>query len=190
MNLSYTLYLGSKSPRRQQLLAELGFPFEVKTKEVEEVYPADLPPKAVPAYLAQLKAAAFTELQPHEVVLTSDTIVLAEGKVLGKPKDEAEASQMLQTLGDASHEVITAFCLKSAQNELLITDSTRVQFRPLTAAEINHYIKQYQPYDKAGAYGIQEWIGMIGITKIEGSYFTVMGLPLHQVYKALTTFYP
>lgn len=188
MNLNFTLYLGSKSPRRQQLLKEAEIPFTPRVIEIDESFPEEMEPTEVPGYLAQRKAAAHTDLKEGEVVLCSDTVVVAKGHILNKPEDADEAAAMLELLSGMDHEVITAFCLKSKSKELIISDTTRVFFKELSKEEIDHYVSTYKPFDKAGAYGIQEWIGMIAIEKIEGSYFTVMGLPVHKVYEALRTF--
>lgn len=188
MNLTYTLYLGSKSPRRQQLLREMNIPFTPRVREVDETFPEDIEAAEMAAHLARLKASAHDDLEEGAVVLCSDTVVIANGHMLAKPEDADEASAMLELLSGMRHEVVTAFCLKSKNNEMVISDTASVYFKELSKEEIDHYVSHYKPYDKAGAYGIQEWIGMIGIEKIEGSYFTVMGLPVHKVYEALRTF--
>ncbi|MDG1148082.1 MAG: Maf family nucleotide pyrophosphatase [Crocinitomicaceae bacterium] len=180
------IVLASKSPRRQALIKELGFDFEIRTKEVEEIYPPELPPYKVPEFLAALKAVPIAPTLNHnEILLTSDTIVLAEGNILGKPKDKQEAFEMIQTLSGKSHEVITGVQLKSVDKLISFSSITTVYFSPLTTDEISFYIDKYKPMDKAGSYGIQEWIGYIGVSKIEGCYYNVMGLPIHDVYQAL-----
>ncbi len=180
------LILASKSPRRQALVNELGIPFEVRIKEVDEVYPAELAARDVPEYLARLKAEPLRDsLASNEVLLTSDTVVVLDDLALGKPSDEAEAFDMLQRLSGKSHEVITGVSLISREKEIAFASTTHVSFAKLTPEEIRYYIRKYQPMDKAGAYGIQEWIGYIGVEKIEGCYYNVMGLPLHDVYHAL-----
>lgn len=183
----YELILGSASPRRKKILTDLGLTFKVKQQEVEEVFPNDLSGKAIAEYLAKLKADAYT-LNNNQIVITGDTIVVQQGNVLGKPKSDNEAKQMLTALSGNKHEVISAICLKSNQKTIVLSDCTQVYFNPLTTTEIAYYISNYQPFDKAGAYGIQEWIGQIGIHKIEGSFYTVMGMPVHLLYQALKTF--
>lgn len=188
MNLPFPLILASKSPRRQQLLTNLGVEFSIKTKEVPEDYPATLPKTVIAKYLAEKKAKAFQpELTKNEVVLTADTTVILDNELLEKPQHGLEARGMLQALSGRKHQVMTGVCLASSDRLTSFDDTTFVTFRELTASEIDHYIDQFQPFDKAGAYGIQEWIGMIGIEKIEGNYFTVMGLPTHLVYAHLQT---
>ncbi len=182
----YQLILASNSPRRQAMLKELGIAFRVQTKDIDESFDPQLPPQEVPAMLAKRKAAAFmAELQPEEVLLTADTVVICEGQILNKPENFDQAVEMLTLLSGKKHEVVTAFCLTSLQKQVCISDQTAVYFRPLPLDAIKHYVTTYKPYDKAGSYGVQEWIGMTGITRIEGSYFTVVGLPVHLVYEAL-----
>lgn len=177
--------LASQSPRRQQLLSQIGFSFEIRTKPVEEIYPDDLTSAQISEYLVRLKADAFTLIDSDEIILTADTIVWHENKALGKPNDADEARKMLQSLSGKSHEVITSVGIKTNQNLHIFSDVTQVFFRDLSLQEINHYIKHYQPFDKAGAYGIQEWIGAIGIKKIIGSYNNVVGLPTEKLYHEL-----
>lgn len=184
MNLSRPLILASKSPRRQQILQEAGFTFRCEARPVEEVYPEDMPLEDVPGYLAKLKSDAFGPLT-SEILLTSDTVVLLEGELLGKPADEAEAMAMLRRLSGKMHRVITAVCLRTAEKTIIFDDRTDVYFRHLPEDEIRQYVSEKKPLDKAGAYGIQDRIGMIGIERINGSYLTVMGLPVHKVYDAL-----
>ncbi len=186
----YTFILASKSPRRQMLFKELGFPFTVELRETEETYPQEMPVDEIPAFLAQKKALAFRadELLEKQIVLTADTLVLLDNKVLGKPKDEQDAIAMLQSLSGRMHRVITGICLKSKTKEKTFSVETKVFFRKLNLDEIKHYITHYQPYDKAGSYGIQEWIGYVGVERVEGSYFNVMGLPTQQLYITLKTF--
>ncbi len=180
------LILGSKSPRRQALIQELGFPVEIRTKEVEEIYPESLVPTDVPEYLAKLKAAPLVDqLLEHEVLVTSDTIVILNNEVLGKPKDANDAKEMLSRLSGNTHSVITGVCLTSNEKQLSFSSHTKVFFSELSSEEIDHYIEKHQPFDKAGSYGIQEWIGYIGVSKIEGCYYNVMGLPLHDLYASL-----
>lgn len=177
--------LASQSPRRQQLLSQIGFSFEIRTKPVEEIYPDNLTGVQISEYLVRLKADAFTLIDSDEIILTADTIVWHENKALGKPNDADEARKMLQSLSGKSHEVITSVGIKTNQNLHVFSDVTQVFFRDLSLQEINHYIKHYQPFDKAGAYGIQEWIGAIGIKKIIGSYNNVVGLPTEKLYHEL-----
>lgn len=177
--------LASQSPRRQQLLSQIGFSFEIRTKPVEEIYPDNLTGVQISEYLVRLKADAFTLIDSDEIILTADTIVWHENKALGKPNDADEARKMLQSLSGKSHEVITSVGIKTNQNLHVFSDVTQVFFRDLSLQEIDHYINHYQPFDKAGAYGIQEWIGAIGIKKIIGSYNNVVGLPTEKLYHEL-----
>lgn len=178
--------LASKSPRRQGLLKGLEIDFEVRVNEVDETVPEGMEAAHVAAYLSKLKSDAFTdELAENELVITSDTVVIAHNQALGKPKDEQEAFAMLSSISGTSHEVITAVTIKDQNKSITLEDSAEVIFHELEEEEIWHYITTYKPFDKAGAYGIQEWIGFMGIEKINGSYYTVMGLPLHLIYKAL-----
>jgi septum formation protein len=187
--LPWNIILASKSPRRQNLLKELGFDFEIKTKDIEEVYPLDLKKEAVAIFLSELKASAFKkELKEKDLVLTSDTIVCLDNEIIGKPKNQVDAKKMLGKLSGNKHEVITAVTLSSVEKMHTFYGVTEVFFKSLTQEEINYYIEKYQPFDKAGSYGIQEWIGYIGIEKINGSYFNVMGLPVKQVYDEILKF--
>lgn len=180
------LILASQSPRRRQLLNEMGFSFSVQVKNTDETIPSHISAENAAAYLAEKKARAFEgELTENQVVLTADTVVVCNGNILNKPTDEAEATTMLQMLSGQVHQVITGVSLKTSRQIITRSDVAKVHFRELTAEEIAHYIQHYRPFDKAGAYGIQEWIGMIGIYKIEGSFFTVMGLPTHLVYEMI-----
>ncbi len=184
-----TITLASKSPRRQQLLEAMGVHFTVKVKEVEEVFPEDLPCEEVALYLARLKASAFdNDRQEGEVTITADTTVCLNGRILNKPANREEAIKMLRSLSGNQHTVVTGVCLKSNTKTTEFSSATKVYFKPLTTVEIEHYVDTYQPFDKAGSYGIQEWIGYIGIEKIEGCYFNVVGLPLNKVYDALLQF--
>lgn len=181
------LILASGSPRRQQFFKDLGLDFEVRLKEVEEVYPPKLKHFEISDYLAQLKSLPFeNELKENDILITSDTIVWHNDKALGKPRDTQEAFDMLSSMSDTTHEVITSVCLKTTTFQKTVASVTKVTFKPLSSEEINYYIDNYKPFDKAGAYGIQEWIGAIGITKIEGNYNTVVGLPLDVVYRELS----
>jgi septum formation protein len=187
--LGFRLILGSKSPRRQELLAGMGFDFEVRTKDTDEDFPESLAPKKVPVYLAELKAMAlFEELKKGEVLITSDTIVLLENEILGKPNSPENAKEMLLKLAAKSHEVITGVHLKSLEKSHSFSVSTKVFFKPLTMEMIDFYVENYKPFDKAGAYGIQEWIGFVGVERIEGSYFNVVGLPVAELWDALSNF--
>lgn len=184
-----TLILASNSPRRQQLLKEAGINFLIKTKDIPENYPADLPIKEIPEYLAKLKASAFkNELSNEETLLTADTIVSLEGKVLGKPESLSQAIEMLENLSGKCHEVITGVNIYNHSQELSFSEITKVYFKKLNKKVIEEYVNQYKPLDKAGSYGIQEKIGLIGVEKIEGSYFNVMGLPVHRVVEELGKF--
>ncbi|WP_323756659.1 Maf family nucleotide pyrophosphatase [Roseivirga sp.] len=188
MNLPYRLILASKSPRRQELLRSLEVDFEIRTKEVDESFPATMPVNEVAEYLAVKKSEAFENLKANELVITSDTTVLNEGQILNKAENTEEAFEMIQSLSGKTHQVITGVCLRSSNKSVSFSETTKVTFRVLEKAEIEHYIQNYQPFDKAGAYGIQEWIGMVGIEKIEGDFYNVMGLPLHRLYKELKHF--
>ena len=186
---SKNLILASGSPRRQELLKSLGVPFEIRIKEIDEVYPKHLKKSEISDYLAQLKSNAFVEeLNPKDLLITSDTIVWYHNMALGKPKSKDDAFQMLQKLSGKTHEVITSVCIKSLQKEDIFNCITKVTIKELSSEEIQFYIDNYNPMDKAGAYGIQDWIGQIGVTKIEGSYFNVMGFPIHKIYSQLLKF--
>lgn len=187
--ISSNIILASKSPRRQELLKGLGFDFEIRTKEVEEIFPTNLKREEVALYLSELKSNAFVnEVKSNEIIITSDTIVCLEDTILGKPKNREDAVEMLQQLSGKMHDVITAVTLLSSKKQHSFFVSTSVYFKKLTAQEIDYYITNFKPYDKAGSYGVQEWIGYIGIEKIEGSYYNVMGLPVHQLYEELLKF--
>ncbi|AXE19135.1 septum formation protein Maf [Runella rosea] len=186
--LTHPLILASNSPRRQQLLRELGFDFTVEVRPTDELFPADMPAAEVAGYLAKHKASQFESNLNDRLVLCADTIVVVDNMILNKPADAAEAKAMLQQLSGRSHEVITGICLLSSQGYQTVSDVAKVEFKTLTDAEIEYYIQHYRPFDKAGAYGVQEWIGMMGINRIEGSFYTIMGLPLHKVYELLLPF--
>jgi septum formation protein len=181
----YNIILASGSPRRQQFFKDLDIDFTIQLKEVEEVYPKELKGGEITDFLADLKSKAFTNLSENDVLITSDTIVWLDGKALGKPTDEVDAFTMLRALSGKKHEVITSISIKSKHFQKIINDTTIVSFNNITDDEINYYIKNYKPFDKAGGYGIQEWIGFIAIDNIEGSYFNVVGLPVHKLYKEL-----
>ncbi len=188
-NQQLKIVLASKSPRRQQLLREAGINFRLFTKEVEETYPADLPSHQVAEFLARKKGNAIIDhVEADEIAITADTIVLLGQEIMGKPKDEAQAFDFISRLSDTVHEVITGIALQTPLKQHSFSVSTKVFFRKLSDEEIRFYIEQYKPYDKAGSYAIQEWIGMVGIYKIEGCYFNVMGLPLFELYKELQAF--
>lgn len=183
------LILGSKSPRRKELLSSIGLQFEIRTKETDENYPETLPVEQIAEYIAQLKADDLIEdLQDDEILLCADTTVQIDNILLGKPKDAKEASKMLSLLSGRTHIVTTGVVIASNEMELSFSVKTEVTFKPLSMDEIEYYIEKYQPFDKAGSYGIQEWIGYIGIQKINGSYNNVVGLPTHEVYQALQKF--
>jgi septum formation protein len=183
---NYTLILASGSPRRQQFFKDLDLNFEIRLKEIEEVYPPELQAEAITNYLAELKASAFEgELKENEILITSDTIVWYNNKALGKPKNEEDAFAILQSLSNATHEVITSVCFKTKAKTDTIFEVTKVTFNALSDQAIHYYLDHYKPYDKAGAYGIQEWIGFVGVAKIEGSYTNVMGMPTDKVFNYL-----
>lgn len=182
------IILASGSPRRQQFFRDLDLDFQIRIREVEEVFPPHLQSYEITNYLAQLKANAFDDLNFDELLITSDTLVLLDGKTLGKPSSEEDAVKMLQNLSGKTHEVITSVCFKTKNKTEIIYDITKVTFSDLSLESIEYYIKKYKPIDKAGSYGIQDWIGLIGISKIEGSYTNVVGLPTEKVYQYLLKF--
>ncbi len=183
---NYSLILASGSPRRQQFFKDLDLDFEIRLKEIEEIYPPELKAEEITNYLAELKANAFEgELQANEILITSDTIVWHYNKALGKPKDEQDAFTILKSLSNSTHEVITSVCFKTNSETKLLHEITKVTFNELSEDAIRYYIENYKPFDKAGAYGIQEWIGFVGVSKIEGSYANVMGMPTDKVYEYL-----
>lgn len=185
----YKFILASKSPRRQNLLKAIGVDFRVQTFEVEEIYPSELSVIKVPEYLAALKANPFEgKLDENEIVISADTVVILDGEILGKPQDEKHAYQILQKLSNKIHQVVTGVCLKDKYKKRIFSASTNVCFRKLTEEEIHYYIKNYKPFDKAGSYGIQEWIGYIGIRYIEGSFYNVMGLPVQKLFEEIQKF--
>lgn len=186
---NYKLILASGSPRRQQFFRDLDLDFEIRLKETEEVYPPNLIEEDITDYLAVLKSDAFEgELLANEILITSDTIVWHEKKALGKPKDYEDAFLMLQSLSNKTHKVITSVCFKTKDKTEVLSETTLVTFHPLTDAQIKYYLDHYRPFDKAGSYGIQEWIGFVGVAKIEGSYPNVMGMPVDKVYQYLSAF--
>lgn len=183
------IILASKSPRRKELLAGLDIDFETRIKDVDESYAEDLAVDEVAGFLANKKAKAFeSTLKKDEIIITSDTVVICNGEILEKPKSKIQAFDMLSKLSGQSHQVMTGVCLMSTDKTELFSETTKVWFKSLSCEEMNYYIKKYEPFDKAGSYGIQEWIGYIGIDKIEGTYFNVMGLPVNQLYKKLKDF--
>ncbi len=185
------LILASKSPRRQELLSQVGYNFSVKTQDVEEAYSASLSVEEVPVYLAGIKAKAVSDDLKHDsIVIGADTIVNLDGDIFGKPKDEEHAIRLLRRLSGKAHTVITGVCLKTREKEHRFFDVTEVYLKALTDEMIRYYVEEYAPYDKAGGYAIQEWIGMVGIEKINGCYFNVMGMPLSKLWDALDEFIP
>ena len=186
----YQVILASKSPRRQELLRGMGVDFEILTKETPEEYPADLPLDEVPKYLSLQKSLAFTdeELPNDYLLITSDTVVICEGEILGKPKDREDAARMLRLLSGKTHHVVTGVTVRSAEKTESFAVRSNVTFAELDAEEIDYYIEHCKPYDKAGAYGIQEWIGYVGISGLEGSFYNVMGLPTRRLYQCLKGF--
>lgn len=179
------LILASNSPRRRELLTGLGLDYEVRLMSgIDESYPDNLSGEEIPQYIARQKAAAYT-LAPDELLITADTIVYLNGEVMGKPADEAEAEQMLRHLAGCTHQVITGVVLTTTTEQRSFASVSHVTFATLSDEEIHHYVTHYRPMDKAGAYGIQEWIGFVGVERLEGSYFNVMGLPVQRLYKEL-----
>lgn len=186
---NYRIILASRSPRRSQLLHDMGLHFEVVTRNYEESYPGNLKGEEIALYLARQKSDSFRkEVLVNEIVITADTIVWCNNEVLGKPADQADAKRMIRNLSGNTHEVITGVALLSSSKEKLFADSTKVTFDNLTEEEIEYYIDNFEPYDKAGAYGIQEWIGIAACSRIEGSYFNVVGLPVQKLYVELKKF--
>ena len=186
----YRIILASNSPRRKELLAGIGIDFEVRVlQNIDESYPADLPIQDTAEYISKKKAAAYREqLADDELVITADTIVVVDDEVMGKPADEQDASSMLHKLSGKTHQVITGVTLTTKERQQSFSVLTDVTFKQLSDEEIDYYITHYHPMDKAGAYGIQEWIGYIGVTGLNGSYFNVMGLPVQRIYEALKTY--
>lgn len=183
----YKIVLASNSPRRRELLASLDIPYQTRViPGIAEDYPDDCPPAEVAQYVAREKAAAYRPtVQDDELVLTADTVVIVDGLVLGKPDDEEQARQMLQRLSGKTHQVVTGVCLLGQRVETSFSVATKVTFKRLSQEEIDYYVETYKPLDKAGAYGIQEWIGYVGVTHLEGSYFNVMGLPVQRIWDVL-----
>lgn len=185
---NYRIILASKSPRRQQLLKELIPSFDVEVREIDEVYPDNLKNEAIAMYLSELKSRAFESLNDNDLIITSDTIVCLEDKTLGKPENRQDAINMLKFMSGKTHTVFTGVTIKTNQKVHTFFDATHVTFYPLSDAEIEHYIDKCNPFDKAGSYGIQEWIGYVGIQKMNGEFYNVMGLPLHRLYRELKNF--
>jgi septum formation protein len=183
--LTRPLVLASTSPRRQYLMSEAGFKFTVEKPQVDETFPQQMPVEQVPRYLAAKKAESFRPSIKDEIIVTADTVVILDGKILNKPDDEKHARQMLKALSGKTHLVITGVSIISKEKEETFEDITEVTFKNLTDEEIAFYVERYKPYDKAGAYGAQDWVGMVAIEKINGSYFNVMGLPVNKVYQHL-----
>ena len=179
------LIVASNSARRQQLMKDAGFEFEVHVLDVDETLDEDVSNERAAEYLADKKNKAYRAIFKDEVILTSDTVVISNREILGKPTDEKDAFRMIASMSGKSHEVISGVCISSPEYKVNFSEVTQVQFEELSPSEIEHYIKNYQPFDKAGSYGIQEWIGMIGIQSIQGSFYNVMGLPINRVYQVL-----
>ena len=187
---NYHIILASNSPRRKELLAGLGYPFEVRVlQDIDESYPAELPAHEVALYIARKKASAYRQdIGRDELIITADTVVIINHEILGKPVDEEDAIDMLRKLSGQTHHVTTGVCLLTATKERCFDVTTEVTFKQLSEEEITHYVSRYKPFDKAGAYGIQEWIGYIGVTGLNGSYYNVMGLPVQRIYQELSSF--
>lgn len=183
------IVLASGSPRRQQFLKDLGLDFEIRVREVDEVYPDALQGPEITDYLARLKASALADtITDAEILVTSDTIVWHNGRALGKPRDYGDAFSMLQELSGSVHEVFTSVCLTSKEKQVVFHEATRVTFSPVSDAAINFYLDQYKPFDKAGSYGIQDWLGLTAISRLEGSYTNVVGLPTERFYREIAQF--
>ncbi|NBC82793.1 MAG: septum formation protein Maf [Bacteroidetes bacterium] len=177
------IILASQSPRRQHLLKELQIPFEIIVRDCDETYPENMEPMDVPAYLVNKKSESYTDLIADKtLIITADTVVINEHSIIGKPENETDAVRLLQTISNNTHLVVSGVCLRTSDKQRVFSSLTKVTFRQLGQDEIDYYIRQFSPMDKAGAYGIQEWIGFIGVEKIEGSFFNVMGLPTQQLY--------
>jgi len=186
---NHRIILASGSPRRQQFFKELDIDFEIQLKDIEEIYPDHLQEEEITNFLAKLKASAFTlNLEDEDILITSDTIVWLNNKALGKPKDYDDAFEMLTEMSGTTHKVITSVCLKTINKEIVFYEETLVTFTELSSDDIKYYLDNYEPFDKAGSYGIQEWIGLVAIEKIEGSYANVVGLPTHRLYQELMKF--
>lgn len=189
-NFPYKLVLGSASPRRKDLLSALGFEFETISKDVDESYPLSMPRESVPEYLSHIKSVAFSddELPQNYLLITADTMVLLDNKPFGKPADRDQAVRFLYALSGQTHKVITGISLRTRDRQHSFSVESKVTFRVLSLEEIEYYVDKYKPYDKAGSYGIQEWIGYVGIEAIEGSFYNVMGLPTQRLYREMAEF--
>ncbi len=190
MELSKALTLASNSPRRKEILSMAGFSFDIRVIPTDENFPEDMASELVPVYLAEAKATCFEAIIQDEIILCADTVVIVsdssgQKSLLNKPQNAEEAIKMLKSLSNRTHQVVTGVCLFSKDEKISFSDTALVSFKELSDWEINHYISHYQPFDKAGSYGVQDFIGMIGIQKIEGSFYTIMGLPIHKVYENL-----
>ena len=186
---NHKIILASGSPRRQQFFKDLDLDFEIRIREIDEVYPESLNGEAITNYLAELKSTAFdNDISENEIIITSDTLVWLNNAAIGKPKNYDEAFEILKSLSNVTHEVFTSVCFLTKNSRNTIFDITKVTFRELTVEQIHYYLINYKPFDKAGSYGIQEWIGLVGITNIDGSYTNVVGLPTEKVYRYLLNF--
>jgi len=187
---AYKLLLASNSPRREELLRGIDIDFEIKVlTDIDESYPSDLPIEEVAEFVAQKKAISYTNLlKEDELMITADTVVILDGKIYGKPNNKEEAKEMLLALSGKTHRVISGVCLTSTKKQVSFSATSEVEFEHLTDHEIEYYIERYSPFDKAGAYGVQEWIGYIGVKHINGSYFNIMGLPIQRLYRELISF--
>ncbi len=188
MKIKEKIILVSASPRRKQILSDAGFPFEVVPASVDESFDPNLPPARVPEMLAHRKVEAFGNADPGKVIIGADTVVIIQGALLNKPENREQAAEMLSRLSGKVHEVVTGVCIQSRLGTRTFADTTRVHFKTLSSEEIAFYIDHFRPFDKAGAYGVQDFIGMIGIERLEGSFYNVMGLPIHLVYEHLKPF--
>lgn len=188
INNGYKIILASNSPRRRELLAGLGLPFEVKVLDgIDESYPSSLRSSEVAQYIAEKKADAYLDvIGPREIIITADTVVIVGDDILGKPADEADAERMLHEISGRTHQVTTGVCLLTSDRRQSFSVTTDVTFKELSDDEVRYYVSRYHPFDKAGAYGIQEWIGYIGVTSLRGSYYNVMGLPVQRIHATLT----
>lgn len=185
MKLTHQLILASNSPRRREILEKAGFEFTVQVKEIDESFPQTMPADEVAPYLAKEKALAFGELSADNLIVTADTVVVVDGQILNKPKDKEDAKRMLGLLSNRVHEVITGVCIRTNEDVISFSDKALVSIKNLTNEEIDYYIETCQPFDKAGAYGIQDFFGMVCVQGIQGSFYTVMGLPAHALYERL-----
>lgn len=181
----HEIILASGSPRRQKFFEDLEIPVNIDVRSIDEIYPENLKGKEITDYLSRLKAKAFSDIKDGQILITSDTIVYNDGEAMGKPEDHKEAVKMIKALSGKDHEVITSVCFTTKNVQKILNYTTRVYFSDLSEEEIEYYVTNYKPFDKAGGYAIQEWIGLIGIEKIEGSYFNVVGLPTHLVYQTI-----